>query len=116
MYSQGETFYYEIDDEEYELHVLENFIMRDKEYIISEDYDGMKQVFLYDEESDELIIIDDRSEASEIIDFWKEEYVGTDDIGDWDDDEYYDREDDEYDNDEYYDDEYKEYDDEEDYY
>ena len=27
MYSQGETFYHDIDDEEYELHVIENVVM-----------------------------------------------------------------------------------------
>ncbi|SJZ43560.1 hypothetical protein SAMN02745174_00499 [Cetobacterium ceti] len=115
MYSQGETFYYEIDDEEYELHVLENFTMRDREYIIGEDYDGNKQVFLYDEDSDDLIHIDDKGEALEILDYWKDEYMMIDDIGDWDEDSYYDRED-EYDNDDYYGNEYDGYDDEEDYY
>ncbi len=54
MYSQGETFYYDIDDEEYELHVLENVIMGDKEYIIAEDFDGDVHVFLYDEDEEEL--------------------------------------------------------------
>ncbi|MGL6115588.1 hypothetical protein [Cetobacterium sp. SF1] len=115
MYSQGETFYYVIDDEEYELHVLENFIMRDKEYIIAEDYDGGKQIFLYDEETDDLIHIDDKSDAAEILDYWKDEYMMLDDIGDWDDDQYYDRED-EYDDEDYYKNEYDGYDDEEDYY
>ena len=111
MYSQGETFYYDIDDEEYELHVLENVIMGDKEYIIAEDFDGDVHVFLYDEDEEELEILDD---ASVVIDYWKEEYLLGEDIGDYEEDEYYDREDEEYgdkfDNEDYYDG------DEEDYY
>lgn len=113
MYSQGETFYYDIDDEEYELHVLENVIMGDKEYIIAEDFDGDVHVFLYDEDEEELEILDD-GDASEVIDYWKEEYLLGEDIGDYEEDEYYDREDEEYgdkfDNVDYYDG------DEEDYY
>lgn len=113
MYSQGETFYYDIDDEEYELHVLENVIMGDKEYIIAEDFDGDVHVFLYDEDEEELEILDD-GDASEVIDYWKEEYLLGEDIGDYEEDEYYDREDEEYgakfDNEDYYDG------DEEDYY
>ena len=113
MYSQGETFYYDIDDEEYELHVLENVIMGDKEYIIAEDFDGDVHVFLYDEDEEELEILDD-GDASEVIDYWEEEYLLGEDIGDYEEDEYYDREDEEYgdkfDNEDYYDG------DEEDYY
>ena len=113
MYSQGETFYYDIDDEEYELHVLENVIMGDKEYIIAEDFDGDVHVFLYDEDEEELEILDD-GDASEVIDYWKEEYLLGEAIGDYEEDEYYDREDEEYgdkfDNEDYYDG------DEEDYY
>ncbi|MBC2855788.1 MAG: hypothetical protein RR191_01825 [Cetobacterium sp.] len=116
MYSQGETFYHLIDDEEYELHVLENFNMREKEFLIAEDFDGMKHVFSYDEETDEITLIEDKAEAFDIIAYWKEEYIGSDNIGDWDDDEYYDREDD-YKNDDYYDNsDYDGYGDEEDYY
>lgn len=53
MYSQGETFYYDIDDEEFELSVVENITMKDKEYIIAEDYDGELHVFVYDEDEEE---------------------------------------------------------------
>lgn len=93
MYSQGETFFHNIDDEEFELTVLENLIIRDKEYLITEDFDGLNHIFLFDEENDELQLIEDGGEISSILEFWKEEYLGQDDIGDWDDDEYYDRED-----------------------
>lgn len=111
MYSQGESFYYTIDDEEFELTVLENLIIRDKEYLITEDFDGNNHVFLYDEDEDELEHIDDSSEANSILDYWKDEYLNSENIGDWDDDEYYDRED-SYDSDDLYESDY----DEKDYY
>ena len=56
----------------------------------------------------------DDGDASEVIDYWKEEYLLGEDIGDYEEDEYYDREDEDYgdkfDNEDYYDG------DEEDYY
>lgn len=114
MYSQGETFYFDIDDEEFELHVLENITLGDKDYIIAEDFDGGKHVFLYDEEEDDVRMVEDKSETIEIIDHWVNEYLGDEDIGDWDDDGYYDRED-EFNTDDLYDN-YDYDDDEEDYY
>lgn len=107
MYSQGETFYHDIDDEEYELHVIENVIMGDKEYIIAEDFDGQIHVFLYDEEVEDIYLMED-SDAMEVIEYWREEYLSGDDIGDYEEDEYYDREDDyseKFDNEDYYEDE-----------
>ncbi len=113
MYSQGETFYYDIDNEEFELSVVENLSMKDKEYIIAEDYDGELHVFEYDEDEEEIYLMDE-SDAMEIIEYWQSEYLDGEDIGDYEDDEYYDREDEEYtdryDNEDYYED------DEEDYY
>ena len=102
MYSQGETFYFDIDDEEFELHVLQEISVGERDYLLAEDFNGRKHVFLYDEEEDEVHLVDDRNEALEIIDYWKNEYLGDEDIGDWDDDEYYDREDD-YNSDDLYD-------------
>lgn len=112
MYSQGETFFHIIDDEEFELTVLENLIIRDKEYVIAEDFDGNNYVFLYDEDEDDMYFIEDSNEANNILDYWRDEYLGSDDIGDWDDDEYYDRED-SFDKDDFYD---MGYDDDKDYY
>ena len=107
MYSQGETFYYDIDDEEFELSVVENITMKDKEYIIAEDYDGELHVFVYDEDEEEIYLLED-SDAMEIIEYWQDEYMDGEDIGDYEDDEYYDREDEEYsdkyDNEDYYED------------
>lgn len=107
MYSQGETFYHDIDDEEYELHVIENVVMGDKEYIIAEDFDGQIHVFLYDEEEEDIYLMED-SDAMEVIEYWREEYLSGDDIGDYEEDEYYDREDEyseNFDNEDYYEDE-----------
>ena len=107
MYSQGETFYHDIDDEEYELHVIENVVMGDKEYIIAEDFDGQIHVFLYNEDEEDIYLMED-SDAMEVIEYWREEYLSGDDIGDYEEDEYYDREDDyseKFDNVDYYEDE-----------
>lgn len=107
MYSQGETFYHDIDDKEYELHVIENVVMGDKEYIIAEDFDGQIHVFLYDEEEEDIYLMED-SDAMEVIEYWREEYLSGDDIGDYEEDEYYDREDEyseKFDNEDYYEDE-----------
>ncbi|MGL5088709.1 MAG: hypothetical protein ACRC6Z_04555 [Cetobacterium sp.] len=113
MYSQGETFYHKLDDEEFKITVLETLIIRDKEYLITEDSDGTNYIFLCDDDEDYLVLIDDTNEFNAVLDFWKEEYLGADSsIGDWDDDEYYDRED-SFDHDYYddmgYDDDDKEY-------
>lgn len=93
MYAVGETFYYEIQDEEYELNVIGDIILGGKEYLITEDFEGEKWVFLFDEDEEELVLMDE-DEAMDIISYWEKEYFGGgSDIGDWDEDGYYDRED-----------------------
>lgn len=104
MYSQGEMFYYTLEDEEkIKLTVLENLILDEKEYLITEDFDGNNYIFLYDEDEENIVLLEDVLEINSIIDFWKEEYLGCEDIGDWEESEYYDRED-SYDRDDYYND------------
>ena len=95
MYAVGETFYHEIFEEEYELHVIGDLIENGKEYIIAEDFDGEKYAFVYDENEEELSHIEDEDDAIEVMDFWETEYSGaaSANIGDWEGDEYYDRED-----------------------
>ncbi len=95
MYAVGETFYYEIFEEEHELHVIGDLMSVGKEFIIAEDYDGEKHAFVYDENEEELLYIEDEDEAREVMEFWESEYNGaySNDIGDWDGDEYYERED-----------------------
>lgn len=95
MYAVGETFYHEIYEEEHELHVIGDLLLGGKEYIVAEDFDGKRHAFVYDENEEEVIHIEEDDEADELIEYWETEYSGasTDDIGDWDDDGYYDRED-----------------------
>ena len=93
MYSQGETFYYDIEDEEYELSVLSTFLVGEQEYLITEDFDGTLHVFIYDEDEDDIFFFFDEDEAAQLIQDWKDEYLDGEDIGDYEDDEYYDRED-----------------------
>ena len=81
--------------------------MGDKEYIIAEDFDGQIHVFLYNEDEEDIYLMED-SDAMEVIEYWREEYLSGDDIGDYEEDEYYDREDDyseKFDNEDYYEDE-----------
>lgn len=119
MYSQGENFYFEIDGEEYDLHVLANFHIRSKEYLITEDFDGELHVFYYDEDEEDIVLLDD-VDAMDIIEYWQNEYFDDDNIGDYDDDEYYEREDedygDRYDNEDYDENYENGYYDDEDYY
>lgn len=106
MYSQGENFYYDIDGDEYELTVLENFIFEGRDYVVSEDFDGEIYVFLYDEDEEEIFLVEDKKEKKSVIEYWKNEYRIENDISDFEDDEYYDREDEmedrDFDDDEYY--------------
>ena len=76
-------------------------------YIIAEDFDGQIHVFLYNEDEEDIYLMED-SDAMEVIEYWREEYLSGDDIGDYEEDEYYDREDDyseKFDNEDYYEDE-----------
>ena len=95
MYAVGETFYHDIFEEEYELSVIGDLIASGKEYIIAEDFDGEKYAFIYDENEEEIHHIEEDDEATEVIGVWEAEYGGGEsaDIGDWEGDEYYDRED-----------------------
>ncbi|MGL6120611.1 MAG: hypothetical protein ACRC0V_08915, partial [Fusobacteriaceae bacterium] len=84
MYTQGETFYFEVNEEDFELHVLENVTMGENEYLITEDFDGKIRVFKYDEQEEDIEFIEDKREAQEIIEFWKDEYLISSDISDFD--------------------------------
>lgn len=50
-------------------------------------------VFIYDEDEDDIFLVEDEDEAAQLIQDWKDEYLDGEDIGDYEDDEYYDRED-----------------------
>lgn len=95
MYAIGETFYHEIFEEEHELNVVGDIMLGGHEYIVAEGFDGVKYAFVYDENEEEIQHIEEESDAEEVLEFWETEYNGaaTADIGDWDGDGYYDRED-----------------------
>lgn len=100
MYSQGETFYYEIDGDEYELTVVDTFITDGCEYIIAEDFDEKLHFFYYDEDEEEIYHVDDTYDEERILKEWaSENYDGDMSSFDDDDDDYYDEHDD--DDDEY---------------
>lgn len=92
MYSQGDTFNYDINGDEYELDVLGNFVLDGDEYIITEDFDGEIHIFRYDEDEEEIILVESKSQIKTVLKYWKEEYFSGEDISDFEEDEYYDRE------------------------
>jgi len=94
MYAVGENFEYLIEDEELDISVIGDIMMFGDEYLIGEDLDGTRYVFIYREDDEMVELLGDEDESSEILDDWEEEYyAGGTDIGDWDDDSYYERED-----------------------
>ena len=94
MYAVGENFEYLIDDEELDISVIGDIMLFGDEYLIGEDLDGNKYVFIYKEGEEIVELVEDEDEAEEILDDWEDEYfAGGTDIGDWEDDSYYERED-----------------------
>ena len=94
MYAVGENFEYLIEDEEKDISVVGDIMMFGDEYLIGEDLDGKRYVFIYKEDEEIVEMVDEEDESSDILDNWEEEYyAGGTDIGDWDDDSYYERED-----------------------
>jgi DNA-directed RNA polymerase subunit delta len=94
MYAIGENFEYMIEDEEYDISVVGDIMMFGDEYLIGEDLEGKRYVFIYKEDEERVQLVEDLDESSDILDNWEEEYfAGGMDIGDWDDDSYYERED-----------------------
>lgn len=89
MYSVGENFYYEIDDEEYEYYVIGDMIIKGKEYLVAEDEDHNKKVFIYDDIAEEIQMIDGEEEQDELLEMLENEFYGTsEEIGIWADDEF----------------------------
>ncbi|MCS5420734.1 MULTISPECIES: hypothetical protein [Psychrilyobacter] len=94
MYAVGENFEYMIEEEECDISVVGDIMMFGDEYLIGEDLDGKRYVFIYREDEEIVELVDEEDEASDIMDNWEDEYyAGGTDIGDWDDDSYYERED-----------------------
>ena len=94
MYAVGENFEYLIEDEELDISVIGDIMLFGDEYIIGEDIDGKRYVFIYREDEELVELVEDEDEATDILDAWEEEYyAGATNIGDWDEDSYYERED-----------------------
>lgn len=84
MYSIGESFTYEIEDEEKVFNVVGDVVIRGKEYVIGEDDMNICYVFWYNDADEEIVYIDDADEAEKLLDEWQEEYYGTiDEVGLW---------------------------------
>ncbi len=89
MYSVGENFYYEIDGEEYEYNIIGDMIIRGREYLIAEDEEHIKRVFVFDDMEETVVLIDDEDDQDELLEVWENEFYGTSsEVGLWDDDEY----------------------------
>ena len=94
MYAVGENFEYIIEDEEYDISIIGDIMLFGDEYLIGENLDGKRYVFIYREDEEIVELVEEEDEATDILDNWEEEYyAGGIDIGDWDDDSYYERED-----------------------
>jgi len=88
MYSVGENFYYEIDDEEYEYFVIGDMIIKGKEYIVAENEEHEKVVFLYDDLEETVSKVEEEDEQEELLEFWENEFYGTsEENGLWDDED-----------------------------
>ena len=89
MYSIGENFFYELDGEEVEFSILGDMIIKGKEYLVTEDEDHNRFVFLYDDEDEVVVLLEDEEQADKLIETWETDFYGeTEDETLWDDDEY----------------------------
>ena len=77
MYSVGEEFEVIIDDMNEYFTCIANLNLKGKEYIIAEDEEGTKRVFLYDSLDDEITVLMDDDEE-DILTVWEEEFYGVD--------------------------------------
>ena len=89
MYSIGENFFYELDGEEVEFSILGDMILKGKEYLVTEDEDHNRFVFLYDDEDEVVVLLENEEQADKLIETWETDFYGeTEDETLWDDDEY----------------------------
>ena len=77
MFSVGEDFEVAIDDINEYFNCIANLSLKGKEYIIAENEEGIKKVFLYDSNDDELTSLADEEEE-DILNIWEEDYYGVD--------------------------------------
>ena len=77
MYSVGEEFEKMIDDDMEYFTCLANITIKEKEYLVCENEAGVKRVFWYDTNEEDLVVLDE-DEEDEILEIWEEDYYGTD--------------------------------------
>ena len=69
MYSPGEFFYYE--DLGLEFEALFNLTYDNEDYLIAENEDGDRYVFITNDD-EEIELVEDEDLADEILEFWEE--------------------------------------------
>ncbi|RRD38761.1 hypothetical protein EII29_10050 [Leptotrichia sp. OH3620_COT-345] len=77
MYSVGEEFEKMMDDDIEYFTCLANISVKEKEYLICENEAGVKRVFWYDTNEEDLVLLEE-DEEDEILEVWEEDYYGTD--------------------------------------
>lgn len=77
MYSVGEEFERLVEDDVEYLTCIANVNIGDREYLICENENGIKRVFFYDSEDDDIELLDE-DESDHIIEIWEDDYYGTD--------------------------------------
>ena len=88
MYSIGENFFYELEGEKVEFSILGDMIIKGKEYLITEDADHNRFVFSYDDEEEEVKLLEDEEATEKLIETWETDFYGeVEDDTIWDDDE-----------------------------
>ncbi len=77
MYSAGEEFEKTINDDLEYFTCLANITVDDREYLICENESGVKKVFFYDSNEEDLILMEE-DEEDEVLEVWEEEYYNED--------------------------------------
>ena len=77
MYSAGEEFEKVINGDEEYFTCLANITVDEKEYLICENESGIKKVFFYDTNEEDLILLEE-DEEDEVLEIWEEEYYDRD--------------------------------------
>ncbi|MFK4785917.1 hypothetical protein [Fusobacterium sp. MFO224] len=91
MFSLGDYFTKEISGNEYDFEIIDNVTYESEDYLLADNEEGDTFVFI-DNDGDEPEYLEELDLADEILDFWRYSQDNNN-IGDWEEDEYYDRED-----------------------
>ena len=93
MYAEGDSFDFNLDNEEEDFTVIGNINYDDQDYIIAQNEDEDLFVFSYDKEEDELLLVDDEDDIQDIIEYWQEEYGKDPSMATYVNEDYYDSQD-----------------------